>query len=200
MSLLPTAAGFDQHCDVSMSDMSDSGVQGVSVSTHDISPATTEEHSRSGSGFDDSSTDTIQEDIGDGEAQRSTSPMAPEYEELSTDDDANGYATLSAFEALPSELVQDIATKADSDLDISRLSLASPALAKRLVPNNADVWRERFLARYDYPFINTVDEFAFAYKIRRLVLRKLDGHALRNGDKEQAEHQLQVIKDMILGQ
>jgi hypothetical protein len=96
--------------------------------------------------------------------------------------------------------LQEIASLAATDLDMTRLSIASSTLSSALVSNKTDIWRRRFLVRYDYPsLLHHEDEFAFAYKIRRFVLRKFDILALSNASTEKAEHQLLVINDMILG-
>lgn len=84
-------------------------------------------------------------------------------------------------------------------MDLGQLALASPTFATRLNSDGADIWRKRFLARYDHPILETVHDFAMAYKIRRFILRKLDGRAFALGDFDRAEHQLLVIKDMVLG-
>lgn len=76
--------------------------------------------------------------------------------------------------------------------------MTSPTFATKLNSDDADVWRKRFLALYDYPILQSVHEFAMAYKVRRFTLRKLDGRALALGQVDRAEHQLQVIKDMVL--
>lgn len=56
------------------------------------------------------------------------------------------------------------------------------------------------MARYDHPLLAHGNfEFALAYKIRRLVLRKMDGRALSYCQRAKAEHQLLVMKDLVLG-
>jgi len=97
------------------------------------------------------------------------------------------------------QLIQSIATQASSDLDLGRLALASPTLAIKFNSGDANIWRKRFLARYDYPMLESPHEFAIAYKVRRLILRKLDGRAFALGQSDRAEHLLLVIKDMVLG-
>jgi len=84
-------------------------------------------------------------------------------------------------------------------MDLGRLALTSQAFATKLNCDAADIWRKRFLALYDYPILEKMDEFAVAYKVRRFVLRKLDGRAFALGQNERAEHQLLVVKDMVLG-
>ena len=96
------------------------------------------------------------------------------------------------------QLVQSIATQASFDQDLGRLALTSPTFAAKVNFDGADVWRKRFLSLYDYPILQSVHEFAIAYKVRRFILRKLDGRALALGQGDRAEHQLQVIKDMVL--
>ncbi|KAK5943173.1 hypothetical protein PMZ80_004179 [Knufia obscura] len=129
---------------------------------------------------------------------RTSTPVSPDYEDLISDEGELEPEPFSPFEALPTELVQSIATQASSDLDLGRLALTSPTFATQLNPDNAGIWRKRFLARYDYPILHKVHEFAIAYKVRRFVLRKLDGRAFALGQSDRAEHQLLVIKDMVL--
>lgn len=61
------------------------------------------------------------------------------------------------------------------------------------------VWRQRFLTRYDYPRLENTLEFPFAYKVRQFVLQGFDATALGSGLKARSGHQLDVVKDMILG-
>lgn len=97
------------------------------------------------------------------------------------------------------QLIQDIATFTNSDFDLEKLSRSSPHLAKCINAARSDVWRRRFTTKYDYPKLNDHSQFAIAYRLRRFVLRQLDGTALRDGKIEQAQHQLLVLQDMILG-
>lgn len=97
-------------------------------------------------------------------------------------------------------MIQKIAVELSSDIDLSSLSLASPMFADVLNPDEADIWRKRFLAKYDYPVgLDNPNDYAVAYKLRRFVLRKLDGEALRNAEAAKSLHQLSVILDMVLG-
>ena len=96
--------------------------------------------------------------------------------------------------------MQSIAANASTDLDISRLALTSPKFACKLNSEHAGIWMKRFLARYDHPILQSVHEFAIAYKIRRFVLRKMDGRAFAQAQGDKAEHQLLVVKDMIFGE
>lgn len=93
--------------------------------------------------------------------------------------------------------MQDIASRAVSDSDLRCLALTSLKIASQLEPDESDIWRRRFLALYDYPLINSPYEFAVAYKLRRFVLRKFEG--FREIQREKANVQLEVLKDMILG-
>ena len=98
------------------------------------------------------------------------------------------------------KILQKIAVEIHSDHDLTNLVSASPVLAQILNPDNADIWRRRFLAIYDYPLeLEGYTDFANAYKLRRFVLRRVDGVALLHGQIEKAKHQLLVILDMILG-
>lgn len=90
-----------------------------------------------------------------------------------------------------------IASRVKSDGDLKNLSLTSPRIADRLVADESDVWRTRFLSLYDFPLIDSPHGFAIAYKLRRLVLRRLEDFGEIARDK--AKVQLETIKDMILG-
>ena len=97
-------------------------------------------------------------------------------------------------------MIQKIAVGLSTDIDLSNLSLAGAVFANVLNPDEADIWRKRFLARYDYPIgLDDPEDYAVAYKLRRFVLRRLDGEALRNADTEKSMHQLLVILDMVIG-
>lgn len=97
-------------------------------------------------------------------------------------------------------MLQKIAVSLPNDIDLSNLSLTSSTFADVLNPDNADVWRKRFLAIYDHPIgLSSPDDYTVAYKLRRFVLQRLDGDALRNGQQSKANHQLLVILDLILG-
>lgn len=97
-------------------------------------------------------------------------------------------------------MIQKIAVGLSTDTDLSNLSLSSTAFADVLNPDEADIWRKRFLARYDYPTrLDEPEDYAVAYKLRRFVLRRLDGEALRNAERDKSLHQLLVILDMVLG-
>lgn len=61
------------------------------------------------------------------------------------------------------------------------------------------IWRQRFLALYDYPRLESTLEFPFAYKVRQFVLQGFDASALESGLRGRSGHQLDVVKDMILG-
>lgn len=70
---------------------------------------------------------------------------------------------------------------------------------KRIEKRENCIWRQRFLARYDYPFLENTLEFPFAYKVRQFILQGFDAAALGFGLKGKSGHQLDVVKDMILG-
>lgn len=97
------------------------------------------------------------------------------------------------------KLIQDIATYADSDFDLDKFSKSSPQLAESVNAARSDVWRRRFILKYDFPRVKDYSQFSVAYQLRRFVLRRLDGDALRNGKNDQAQHQLSVLQDMIIG-
>lgn len=97
--------------------------------------------------------------------------------------------------------MQNIAVRLDSDKELSSMIKTSPTLYLILNPDDTNcIWRQRFLARYDYPRLDDILEFPYAYKIRQLVLRRFDGFAIGNSLKQRSGHQLDVIKDMVLGQ
>jgi len=93
--------------------------------------------------------------------------------------------------------MQNIGSRANSDYDLSQLFLTSPKIASKLNPDESDIWRRRFLALYDYPFIESPYEFAIAYKLRRFVLRKFE--SFREIRRDKARIQLEVLSDMVLG-
>lgn len=98
------------------------------------------------------------------------------------------------------QIVQDIATRLDSDLDLTAMMRTGSTLHSILHPDGANcIWRQRFLARYDYPRLESNLEFPFAYKVRQLVLRGFDSFAIGYSLKQRSGHQLDVIKDMVLG-
>ncbi|KAK5075971.1 hypothetical protein LTR64_008583 [Lithohypha guttulata] len=130
-------------------------------------------------------------------SSQQSSSASSEYDSPSSDEE-HTQQKLKGVKALPSELIHNIATLTNSDLDLGRLSLSASFLATELIPDGAGYWRKRFLARYDFPILNAGDEFATAYKIRRFVLRKMNSHSLASGNMKQAEHQLLVLNDMIL--
>jgi len=55
------------------------------------------------------------------------------------------------------------------------ISMPSHSPARLYQPENSDVWRTRFLARYDYPFITSPWQYCAAYRLRRFVLRTISG-------------------------
>lgn len=98
------------------------------------------------------------------------------------------------------QIVQDIAVRLNSDLDFSSMMKTSPTLYSILHPEETNcIWRQRFMARYDYPHLESTFEFPFAYKVRQLVLQRFDAIAIAHSLKQRSGHQLDVIKDMVLG-
>lgn len=98
------------------------------------------------------------------------------------------------------QIVQDIAVRLDSDVDLSAMIKTSPTWYSILHPDGSNcIWRQHFLARYDHPLVESNLEFPFAYKVRQLVLKAFDGVAIGNSLKQRSGHQLDVVKDMVLG-
>lgn len=69
-------------------------------------------------------------------------------------------------------------------------------LCTKLMPENSGIWRTRFLALYDIPFIEGPYEFCVGYRLRRFVLRNFPdcgkgGLAVEVG--------MEVLRDMVLG-
>ena len=59
------------------------------------------------------------------------------------------------------------------------------------------IYATKFLAIYDFPYVDNIDEFAIAYHIRRFVLRASDEAILCH---EAKLHQfLEVLKDLLQG-
>lgn len=88
----------------------------------------------------------------------------------------------------------------ESDRDLGSAVTASPTLYQTLYSDERNcVWRQRFLAQYDFPMLQSTQEFPFAYKLRQFVLRRFDAVALGRPLKHRSGHQLDVVKDIVLG-
>jgi hypothetical protein len=70
--------------------------------------------------------------------------------------------------------------------------------ADLLTPFHSAVWKQRFLALYDYPKVLQHEDFAIAYRIRRMTLCEFAN--FKNGKDDQIRYQLEVIRDMIVGE
>ena len=96
-------------------------------------------------------------------------------------------------------MLQRIASHLDDDHDLITLQLLSRKLASHLAPDDSWVWKARFLTLYDYPIIDEHEQFSYAYKLRRMVLREENFSGFSNRKDSMSKIQLQVVKDMILG-
>ena len=76
---------------------------------------------------------------------------------------------------------------------------AAPALGHYGLRGDWQVWQNRFLALYDAPVIEHKDEWMIAYQLRQFVLRRLS-YRFEHEDQEHMNVQLQVVKDMVLGE
>ncbi|RMZ78161.1 hypothetical protein DV738_g4072, partial [Chaetothyriales sp. CBS 135597] len=106
---------------------------------------------------------------------------------------------LAPFERVPPEVRQMIASFARSDRDIVNMALASKTIAYSILPANSPIWRTRFLAKYDYPVIQSPGEFRLAYQLRRFVLDARNFVIFQDVDDKRLQIQLDVIKDLVLG-
>ena len=86
------------------------------------------------------------------------------------------------------------------DTDLANLQLVSRKIAYNVTPDDSSIWKARFLTFYDHPIIQDPLEFSLAYKLRRLVLRDDNFVNFRNAEDKRLNVQLEVIKDMILGE
>ncbi len=83
------------------------------------------------------------------------------------------------------------------DRDLYNLSCSCATFASALVPETSAIWKERFLSRYDYPFVDDSTQFAFAYQLRRAVLRQFV--ELTNPNDPRLAVQMEVMRDMVIG-
>lgn len=85
----------------------------------------------------------------------------------------------------------------DSDSDFHSLMLACTTFAKVLGSEKSEVWKARFLAKYDHPIVAGPFDFRVAYQLRRFVLRHF--RTFEDGKDKRARVQLEVLRDMVLG-
>lgn len=90
-----------------------------------------------------------------------------------------------------------IATQASDNFDLQNFTLCCRDFAAPALSENSTVWRQRFLDRYDYPFVNAPQEFRFAYQLREMVLRKFP--SFQDGGGPRGVVALEVLRDMVLG-
>ena len=91
--------------------------------------------------------------------------------------------------------MQKIATEVIHDADLKSLTLCATTFADQICDDSSEVWRKRFLAVYDQPFVDTVSEFAIAYKLRRFVLRNFKAMDVEN--KERATRKRKVMSSLM---
>ena len=87
----------------------------------------------------------------------------------------------------------------DDDLNLVDTFSATPALGHNGLRCDWQVWQNRFLTLYDTPVIEHKDEWMVAYQLRQFVLRRLS-YRFEHEDQEHMSVQLQVVKDMVLGE
>ncbi|KAJ9606251.1 hypothetical protein H2200_009212 [Cladophialophora chaetospira] len=102
----------------------------------------------------------------------------------------------SKFEEVPTEVLNHIVSRLSDDHDLFNLTCSCAAFAAALVPEESAVWKERFLSRYDYPRIADSTQFAFAYQLRRAVLRQFV--EFTNPQDPRLAVQLEVLRDMVI--
>ncbi|KAL2427001.1 hypothetical protein ABEF95_006400 [Exophiala dermatitidis] len=100
------------------------------------------------------------------------------------------------LEELPNEVLNKIVSNLPSDHDFVNLMSTSSSFAAALAPKESAVWKERFLSLYDQAYVTSPKEYAWAYKLRRLVLKNFK--AFTNPKDERLLVQLGVLKDMII--
>lgn len=95
------------------------------------------------------------------------------------------------------QLLQQVATYVATDSDLRSLNLSSPVFTHTVSSHASAVWRKRFLAKYDFPSIDSAAEFAVAYKLRHFVLNNF--LSFEGVEVDKMKIQLEVILDMIIG-
>lgn len=75
--------------------------------------------------------------------------------------------------------------------------MSSMIFAHTIGPNTSGVWHKRFLAKYDFPFIDSFAEFAVAYKLRHFVLNNFI--SFEGDEVAKMRIQLEVVLEMIIG-
>ena len=85
----------------------------------------------------------------------------------------------------------------ENDIDVVHLALVSKYTAAAILPGWSGVWRDRFLAQYDYPIISDSLEFRPAYQVRQLILKAFV--SFDKGGGPQGIECLDTIREMIMG-
>jgi hypothetical protein len=102
------------------------------------------------------------------------------------------------FEPNLLKLLNKVAIDIVADSDLASLVVSCQTFAAALDHESADVWRERFLAAFDQPFVSKPREFCWAYKERTFVLRHFVGFS-KDRDAR-LDLQLRVLEEMVLGE
>ncbi|KIW20730.1 hypothetical protein PV08_01308 [Exophiala spinifera] len=108
----------------------------------------------------------------------------------------NSARQLSRLENLPIEILNRIASELPSDADLFGLVRASPTLSEALKPNTSAIWRERFLRKWDYPFVRNNKYFAIVYRERGCILSQFGD--FNNENDPRLIYQLEHLTYMIL--
>nr|KAK5443904.1 hypothetical protein LTR18_005165 [Exophiala xenobiotica] len=77
----------------------------------------------------------------------------------------------SKFEEIPTEILNQIVTNLPDDNDLLALVRTCAAFADTLTSEKSAIWRERFLLKWDHPFVAENEQFEYAYRERACTLR-----------------------------
>ncbi|KAL2427024.1 hypothetical protein ABEF95_006977 [Exophiala dermatitidis] len=133
------------------------------------------------------------------------STASPSFEDSDSDATDRGHSQdshstpsygSSKLEELPNEVLNKIVAYLPDDHDFVNLMSTSSSFAAALAPKESAVWKERFLSLYDQAYVTSPEEYAWAYKLRRLVLKNFK--PFTNPKDERLLVQLCVLKDMII--
>ncbi|ETI26699.1 hypothetical protein G647_10359 [Cladophialophora carrionii CBS 160.54] len=107
----------------------------------------------------------------------------------------------SKFEEIPTEareisILNKIVSHLPNDKDLLNLSCSCKTFAALLVPKESAIWKERFLLRYDYPYISDPRHYIFAYQLRRAVLRQFV--EFTDPKDPRLGVQMDVLRDMVI--
>jgi hypothetical protein len=99
------------------------------------------------------------------------------------------------LDRLPTEVTQQIATGIRNDSTLQALMQSAHHFRDSLSPSSSPVWRDRFLALYDPPFVQNAYQYIFAYKERQFALAHFAEFADEADDRVKV--QLQILLDMV---